>query len=74
MALPTELGLYEDNHGDTWVLNESGWCHHERRLTDGTMWPVDDYPGPVDSGTLESLASEPRVDLLPLTRIGDLPD
>lgn len=72
MALPTEPGLYTDNRGDTWTLDAGRWTHRERRLTDGTMWPVD-YPGPVAADALESLASEPRVDLLPLKRIGDLP-
>lgn len=72
MSLPTTPGLYEDNRGDTWVLDESGWRHHERRLTDGTIWPVD-YPGPIGADALETLASEPGVDLLPLKRIGDLP-
>lgn len=74
MSLPTEPGLYEDNRGDTWVLDGGRWSHHERRLTDGSMWPVDENSGTVDAEALETLASEPRVDLLPLKRIGDLPD
>lgn len=74
MSLPTTPGLYADNRGDTWALDDGGWTHRERRLTDGTMWPVDDYPGAVDADALESLASEPGVQVLPLRRIGDLPD
>jgi len=74
MSLPTTPGLYADNRGDTWALDDGGWTHRERRLSDGTMWPVEDFPGPVGADALEELASEPRVDLLPLTRIGDLPN
>lgn len=73
MALPTEHGLYEDDRGDVWVLDSRGWSLRERRLTDGTMWPVDDYPGPIASGTLADLASEPGVHVFPLRRIGNLP-
>jgi len=72
MALPTEFGLYEDDRGDIWALDSGGWSLRERRLTDGTMWPVDDYPGPIAGDAMADLASEPGVQVLPLQRIGDL--
>lgn len=68
-ALPTEPGVYSDARGDHWILHDNGrWQHVERRLTDGTGWPVRDYQ-PVTPQTLESLGRIPGAEVLPLTRV-----
>lgn len=69
MALPTEPDIYTDVRGDLWILHDDQrWQWVERRLTDGRGWPVHDYK-PVRADTLESLAGEPGVELLPFTRV-----
>ncbi|MFD9804832.1 hypothetical protein, partial [Streptomyces sp. NPDC059071] len=68
-SLPTEPGVYADKRGDHWILHDNGrWQHVERRMTDGSGWPVRDYH-PISAETLESLSQEPGVEVLPLTRI-----
>lgn len=68
-ALPAEPGVYRDAHGDMWSLDVDGWRHIARRMTDGRMHPVRDYPGPTSSEALAELSMAPGVDVLPLKRV-----
>ncbi|WP_306365417.1 hypothetical protein [Nocardia sp. CC227C] len=73
MTLPTKPGAYVDARGDIWLLHVDGrWQHVERRLSDGSGYPVRDY-SPVPPDVLEELAQEPNVAVLPLTPV-QVPD
>lgn len=70
MYVPKEPGLYRDQRGDYWSLDEDGWRWIGRRLPfTGEVVPADPGHGPLPDRELAMLVDSPDDAVLPLTRV-----